>query len=83
MLVPEVMLLQPAQALVLPNTYPGCQPSHAPAHSVDPPPAVLSHEGPFNAFTEPADTSDHPLISLGLTGCPYMMMTYREEDVAM
>ena len=37
---------------------------------------------PFDAFTEPADTSDHPLIAFGLTGCPYRMTTYREEDVA-
>ena len=79
----EVMLLKPAPAPVRPNSYPGCQPSPALALSVDPSPAVLSHEGPFiNAFTEPAGTSDHPLISFGLTGCPYHMTTYREEDVA-
>ena len=58
------------------------EPSHAPALSVDPLPAVLSCEGPFDAFTEPADASDHLLISFGLTGCPYRLMTYREEDVA-
>ena len=67
---PDSMLLQPALALMLPHTYPGCQPPHAPVPSVDPPPAVLLCEGPFDAFTEPADTSDHPLISVGLTGCP-------------
>ena len=71
---PEVMLLQPALAPV--------RPSHAPDLPVDPSPAVLSRERPFDAFTEPADTSDHPLISFGLTGCPYRMTTYREEDMA-
>ena len=70
----EVMLLQPAPVPV--------RPSHAPDLQVDPSPAVFSREGPFDAFTEPADTSDHPLISLGLTGCPYRMTTYREEDIA-
>ena len=74
----EVMMLKPAPAEVWPNSYPGCQPSAAPALSVDP---VLSREGPFSAFSEPADTSDHPLISFGLTGCPYRVTTYREEDV--
>ena len=61
--LPEVILLKPAQAPVRPNSYPGCQPSPAPALSVNPPPPLLSHEGSFNAFTKPADTSDHPLIS--------------------
>ena len=81
--LPEVMLLKPAPAPVRPNSYPGCQPSPTPALSVDPSPAVLSREGPFNAFTEPADTSDHPLISFGLTGCPYRMTTYREDVAQM
>ena len=53
-------------------------------HSVeDPSPAVLSREGPFDAFTEPADTNDHPLISFQLTEYPCRMTTYREEDVAL
>ena len=39
-------------------------------------------EGPFDASTEPAATSSHPLISAGLTGCPYCMTSYREEDIA-
>ena len=78
----EVMLLQPTPAPVWPHTYPGFQPSHTLALSVDPSPAVLSCEGPFDAFTEPSNTSDRPLISFGLTRCPYRMMTYREEDVA-
>ena len=80
--LPEVMLVQSALAPVQPHTYAGCQPSHAHALSVDPPPAVLSCKGPFDAFTESADTSDHPLISFRLIGCPYRMTTYREEDVA-
>ena len=70
----EVMLLQPASVPV--------QYSHAPGLLVDPSPAELSREGPFDTFTEPADTSDHPLISFVLTGCPYRMTTHREEDVA-
>ena len=81
-LLPEVMLFQPAPAPVLPHTYTGCQPSLAPALSVNPSPAVLSHKGPFDDFTEPADTSDHPLISFGLTGCPYRMMAYHEECIS-
>ena len=78
--LPDTTLLQPAPALMLPHTYPG----HKPRHPPDPPPAILSREGPFNAFTEPTDTSNinHPLISFRLTGCPYRMTTYREEDVA-
>ena len=32
--------------------------------------------------TEPAATSDHPLISAGLTVCPYRMTTYHEYDIA-
>ena len=70
--LPEAMLLKPAPAPVRPNSYTGCQPSPTLALS----PAVLSRKGPF---TEPADTSDHPLITFGLTGCPYHMTTYRED----
>ena len=46
-LLPEVMMLQSAPVPV--------RPSHAPGLPVDPSPAVLSHKGPFDAFTEPAD----------------------------
>ena len=49
---PEVMLLKPAPAPVRPNSYPGCQPSPVLALSVNPSPAVLSHEGPFDTFTD-------------------------------
>ena len=57
-------------------------PSQGPVPSVGPPPAVLSQEGPFDASVEPNATGDHPLISTGLTGCPYHMTTYRENDLA-
>ena len=58
--LPDAMLLQSVPALMLPHTYPGCQPPHAPVPLVDQPPVVLSCEGPFDAFTEPDDTRDHP-----------------------
>ena len=56
-------------------------PPQEPVPAVDLPP-VLSREGPFDASTEPAATSDHPLISAGLTRCPYHMTSYCEEDIA-
>ena len=34
-----------------------------------------------DAATEPAAAGGHPLISTDLTGCPYGMTTYREEDI--
>ena len=81
--LPEVMLVKPAPALVRPTSYPNCLLSPTPALSVDPSPAALSRAGPFDVFTEPADTSDHPLISFGLTGFPYRMTSNREEDVTV
>ena len=56
-------------------------PPQEPVPAVDLPP-VLSREGPFDASTELAATSDHPLISAGLTRCPYHMTSYCEEDIA-
>ena len=38
--------------------------------------------GGFDASTEPAATSNHLLISAGLTGCPYRMTSYCEDDIA-
>ena len=52
---------------------PGCETTGTPL--VSPPPKFLSREGPF-LLTELAATSNHPLISAGLTGCPYHMTTY-------
>ena len=79
--LPDAVLLHtdPALLLKLTQTYHDFIPPQQPVPSVDPPPAVLSGEGLFDASTEPAATSDHPLISAGLTGCPYRMTTYREE----
>ena len=37
-------------------------------------------EGLFDASIEPNE--DHPLISTGLTRCPYRMTTYRDNDLA-
>ena len=39
-------------------------------------------EGPFDAYCVLADTGGHPLILDGLTGCPYHMTSYLEEDIA-
>ena len=65
------------------TSHTSCHLSPTPALPVDPSPSVLSREGPFDVFTEPADTSDHHLISFGLTGCPYRMTSNREEDVTV
>ena len=82
--LPDAMLLHrhPALLLQLTQTYHDFIPPQEPVPSVDPPPAVLSREGPFDASAEPAATSGHPLISVGLTGCHYRMTTYREDDLA-
>ena len=57
-------------------------PERGPASEVVPPPAVFSREGPLDASTEPAAIGDHPLILVGLSGCPYWMTTYRDCDLA-
>ena len=66
--LPDAVLLHtdPALLLELTQTYHDFIPPQKSIPSVDPPPAVLSREGPFDASTEPAATSDHPLISTGL-----------------
>ena len=83
-LVPDTVLLHtdPVLLLELTQTYHNFLPPQEPVPSVDPPPGVLSREGPFDASDKPAATSDHPLISAGLTGCHYRMTTYREDDIA-
>ena len=80
---PDEVLLQadPALLFKLTQTYNDFLPPQEPVPAVDPPP-VLSREGPFDASSEPAATSDHPLISNGLTGCPYHMTSYRQQDIA-
>ena len=42
----------------------------------------LSREGPFDGYCVPAETGGHPLISDGLTSCPYRMTSHLEEDIA-
>ena len=56
--LPDAVLLLTDPALLLELTQP-CHdfiPPQEPVPSVDPPPAVLSREGPFDALTEPAAT---------------------------
>ena len=36
----------------------------------------ISREGPFDAGASPMDTEDSPLITTGLPGCPYRIMSY-------
>ena len=82
--LPDTVLLHadPALLLKLTQTYHNFLLPQELAPSIDPLLAVLSWEGPFDASTELATTSDHPLISAGITGCPYRMTTYREDDIA-
>ena len=80
----EAVLLHtdPALLLKLTQTHHDFLPPQEPVPSVNPPQAVLSREGPFDASTKTAATSTHPLIPAGLTGCPYRMTTHREADIA-
>ena len=82
-LLPDMVFLQadPTLLLDLTQSYDDCIPTQVPVASVSPP-SAFSREGPFDASTESAAISNHPLISAGLTGCPYRMMTYREADLA-
>ena len=36
----------------------------------------IAREGPFDAFAAPMDMEDSPLITTGLLGCPYRIMSY-------
>ena len=36
----------------------------------------ITREGPFDAVTSPMDTEDSPLVTTGLPGCPYHIMSY-------
>ena len=36
----------------------------------------ITREGPFDAFASPMDTEDSPLVTTGLPGCPYRIMSY-------
>ena len=56
-------------------------PERGPAPEVVPPPAAFSREWPFDVSTETAATGDHPLILMGLNGCPYRLTTYRDSDL--
>ena len=82
--LPDAVFLHadPTLLLDLTQSYNNCIPTQEPVALVSPPPAFLSRERPFDASTEPAATSNHPLISTGLTGCPYRMTTYRVADLA-
>ena len=42
----------------------------------------LSREDPFDAYSALLDTGDHPLVSMGLPGCPYRMTSYAGTDTA-
>ena len=81
--LPGAVFLQadPILLLDLTQSYDDYIPTQVPVASVSQPSAFLTREGPFDASTEPAAISNHPLISAGLTGCPYRMTTYREADL--
>ena len=81
--LPDAVFLHAEQTLILDLTqsYNDCIPTQEPIALVSPRPAFSSREGPFDASTEPATTENHPLISTGLTRCPYCMTTYREADL--
>ena len=57
-------------------------PPPVPVPSVVLPPAGVSWEGTFDTATEPAAAGNNPLISTDVTGCPYRITTYCEEDIA-
>ena len=82
--LPDMVFLHadPTLLLDLAQSYNNCILTHEPVALVSPPSAFLSREGPLDASTEPAAISNHPLISAGLTGCPYRMTTYRKADLA-
>ena len=42
----------------------------------------ISREGPFDAYTSPMDMEDSPLVTTGLPGCPYRIMSYTGPAVA-
>ena len=80
--LPDAILLDTDPARLPDLTHQDFVPPQGPVSSVAPPPAVLAWEGPFHASIEPTATGNHPLISTGLTGCPYRMTTYRGNDIA-
>ena len=83
-LIPDEILFDtdPARLLDLTQIYQDCVPPQGPVPSVVPPPAVLSRDGPLYASIEPTATGGHPLISTGLTVCPYRMTTYCDNDIS-
>ena len=80
--LPDDLLFLPVIASEQPLT-PAERPSpQEPLPPVASPPRDLSREGPLDAFCDPSDTGDHPLISDGLPGCPYRMTSYARTDIA-
>ena len=64
------------------STSPVCRPPRRPPASVVSSPRDFSQEGPFDTYCSPSDTGSHPLISEGLSGCPYRMVSYSAENTA-
>ena len=44
---------------------------------------ILFREGPFDAATCPATTSEHPLITNQRDGCPYIFKSYRDYEYSL
>ena len=42
----------------------------------------IAREGPFDAYASPMDTEDSPLVTTGLSGCPYWIMSYNGPAIA-
>ena len=79
--LPDDLLRLPVPASELPSTSAVRSSPGEPLPPVASPPSDLSWEGQFYAFCAPSDTVVHPLISDGLSGCPYRM-TYSRADIA-
>ena len=42
----------------------------------------IAREGPFEAYASPMDTENSPLVTTGLPGCPYRIVTYNGPAIA-
>ena len=44
--------------------------------------ADMAREGPFDAYASPMDTEDSPLVTTGLSGCPYRITSYNRPAIS-
>ena len=44
--------------------------------------ADIATEGLFDAFASPMDMQDSPLVTTGLRGCPYRIMSYNSPAIS-